>query len=85
MSNFKYYIMKTIKTILMIAIFSMVTISCTDLISDDDLMENPDTEMIKTFGDPVPDPDPTPDPDPDAPDTGNEGDDTTGDGSGKGN
>ena len=77
--------MKTIKTILMIAIFSMVTISCTDLISDDDLMDTQDTEMIKTFGDPVPDPDPTPDPDPDpdAPDTGGEnGDGTNGDGKG---
>ena len=70
----------------MIAIFSMVTISCTDLISDDDLMENPDTEIIKAFGDPVPDPDPIPDPDPtpdpDAPDTGDEDNGNTGDGKG---
>ncbi len=38
--------MKTIKTILMIALFSMVTISCTDLITEDMEMQNPPIENI---------------------------------------
>jgi len=55
MSKFKNYIMKTLKTILMIALFSMVTISCTDLTEEDELMQHPPVEFVSGTGDPIPD------------------------------
>ena len=53
MSKFKNYIMKTIKTILMIALFSLVTISCTDLTAEDELMQNPPIENVTGTDDPT--------------------------------
>jgi hypothetical protein len=79
--------MKTIKTILMIALFSLVTISCTDLTAEDELMQNAPIENVVNPGAPDTNtPPPPPPPNDDTPNTG-EGDDGTGtgDGSGKGN
>jgi len=47
--------MKTIKTILMIALFSLVTISCTDLTAEDELMQNPPIENVTGTDDPADD------------------------------
>lgn len=87
--------MKTLKTILMIALFSLVTISCTDLTAEDELMQNPPVEFVSGTGDNIPDIPPTDDgtgtdtgtgtgtgTGGDNPGTGDEGD-GTGDGSGK--
>ena len=43
--------MKTIKTILMIALFSMTTISCTDLTAEDELTQNAPIESVVNPGD----------------------------------
>ena len=53
MSKLKNYIMKTLKTLLMIALFSVVTISCTDLTAEDELMQHPPVEHLLTSGDPA--------------------------------
>ncbi len=45
--------MKTLKTLLMIALFSVVTISCTDLTAEDELMQHPPVEHLLTSGDPA--------------------------------
>ena len=45
--------MKTLKTLLMIALFSVVTISCTDLTAEDELMQNPPIEHLNITGDPT--------------------------------
>jgi hypothetical protein len=80
--------MKTIKTILMIALFSLVTISCTDLTAEDELMQNAPIENALNLGAPdsnTPPPPPPPTDDgtgDDTPGTGDDGD-GTGDGSGK--
>jgi hypothetical protein len=90
MSKFKNYIMKTLKTILLIALFSMVTISCTDLTEEDELMQNPPIENVvnsSTTDTNTPPPPPPPPPNDgtgsDTPGTGN--DEGSGDGTGKGN
>jgi len=89
MSKFKNYIMKTLKTILMIALFSMVTISCTDLTAEDELMQNAPIENVLSAGDPTTETPPPPPNDDgtgtDTPGTGGDGDNGSGDGSGKGN
>lgn len=81
----------------MIALFSLVTISCTDLTAEDESMQNPPVEFVSGTGDPIPDNPPTDDgtgtgtgtgTGGDTPGTG-EGDEDggseNGDGSGKGN
>jgi len=78
--------MKTIKTILMIALFSLVTISCTDLTAEDELMQNPPIENITGTDDPTDDTPPADDGSGTGTDdlgTGNGND--NGDGGGKGN
>lgn len=71
--------MKTIKIILMIALFSMITISCTDL-DMDDFDKDPTIENVLSTGNSGSN---TPPPPPPADGTGEEN--TGEDGSGKGN
>ena len=79
--------MKTLKTILMIALFSMVTISCTDLTAEDELMQNPPVENVVNSSTPDTNTPPPPPPnDGTGSDTPGTGEGSTGeDGTGKGN
>jgi len=82
----KNYIMKTIKTILMIALFSLVTISCTDLTAEDELMLNPPVEMTTGSDSNDSDTPPTDDGSGTEDDVDDSGEGNTGeDGTGKGN
>jgi len=78
MSKLKNYIMKTLKTLLMIALFSVVTISCTDLTAEDEIMQHPPVEHLLTSGDPATNMPPTDD---NGSGTGTGTDTGTGDGS----